>query len=387
MKLPSKMPLAEVQIKGLPLRQAYWSVEVETVKGAVPYFVHIRNVYNSVSIVESKKAIYYEIYVTPSQQFTARGLEWGDRKGGVLLKFDKDNILSNETFEIKIPGSIRKDLPWLFEFIKDRLHEQLQKPFELSNTDLQQTPESALTVKARFIDQTALDVNALEAEYEAQFLLFLDNLLAPPGFDARRLNTVVVQEGKLHGVKSKHGAIKSLQRLFSDFMRKRVVGKKDLSDFPSLTDLWTRFQSEKPSDTFSFISTWMMGRFKELSKSGRQNELARLTVDATRFVQEVIVQGGFYDIEGASIAHITDTWLAAWNCKSISTLTAVLMGLWGAHYVSVVGVAQLADGRRFPYFIMENGLDMPPILLWWVIPWHFLTRGTRHNLRMSGLIS
>ena len=337
---------AEVAGQSQLLRQVVWPVQLDTPAGTVSYLVSLRNEFNGVAVVNGTKQIYYELFLTPAKEHARRGVVWDDRRGGVLLKFDDHNSLSNRSLEIQIGKKFREQFPWLFAFVKDRLTERLGKPFIRTDADFRDT----LSREGEYlVDQADHDFTLLEEEYEGQFMSFLDTLLAVDGLDAGRLNGIVAHDGKLNGAPWNYSAVKTLRTMFNHYLQHIWDNDKQIGllRFPALSGLWQKLDAERPKDVFGFISEWMIQRFKELSADpDGEQKLVQLTIDATRFVQMVIVEEYGYLAESGSMADLLSH--RGWNCLSISCLTAVLMGLWGARGVSVVRVKQLADGTTFP---------------------------------------
>ena len=165
---------AEPKKEGRPANQVYWFVEVKTAQGVTPYIVHIRNTLNAGEDGESNKKISYDIFATPLSEYNKRKIKRDDYKGYVLLNFSNGSILSNDTLEVLIQKNRRQAFPWLFGFVKNRLAQQLNKPFDLRNPDLQETPGSALRYKEYFVDETVLDTRFLDLLYEKQFKAYLE---------------------------------------------------------------------------------------------------------------------------------------------------------------------------------------------------------------------
>ena len=356
---PQPMPINNVPAKeGELVNQVYWSVQVKTPQGDRPFIVHIRNSYHQVVPVNSHREADYQIFVTSQKEYQDRGLHWDDLCGHVILKFNEGNILSNPSLEVQVGLRFRQKFPWLFGFVKERLAEQLQKPFDAANADLKPTPQGS---KEYFIDERDLDSTALEDDYNNQFSSFLDNLLAVLGFDGARLNEIVAQESQYHGVKWDYRGVKLFQDVFNRYfwnMKGRTLAQLSL-EFPSLAGLWVKIPDDISSDKFGFISTWIMDRYKELKQKDNHGQLLNFKIDVARFVQTVIVQEYRYIAESRSMAHVLAN--QSWNCWSISCLTTVLMGLWGIPGVSVVEVAQLPDGRRLP---LPGGIGHAANLVW-----------------------
>jgi len=349
MKVPNKpqpMPInSEPGTEGEPVNQVYWTVQVQTPQGDRPFIVHIRNSYNKVVPVNSHREADYQIFVTSQKEYQERGLHWDDLCGHVVLKFNEGNILSNPSLEVQVGLRFRQKFPWLFGFVKERLAEELQKPFDISNTGLSVSPERA---KKYNIDATALDVETLEEDYNVQFSAFLDAILAVAGFDVAKLNAILSQDSKYYKIKWDYRGMKLLQEMFNSYFRGMLDPdfNKLNRDFPSLSGLWLKLKTGETSDLFGDISAWMINQYKELSAKNMKEELFWLKSDATRLIQTIIVKEYVYIPESTSIAKLVSN--RSWNCWSISCLTAVLMGLWGIPGVSVVEVTQLADGIRLP---------------------------------------
>jgi len=175
---------------------------------------------------------------------------------------------------------------------------------------------------------------------------------AASGIDVNRLNAILAENGKVNEIRWNNEGERLFQDLFSRHMRDRHshIVRGALGSFSSLTGLWSGLQGVRPEDAFSYISQWVMARIRELSVPGREAELFELTVDVTRFVHWVLIaelrSTLTYRKDRPSMVSLLNN--DGWNCRAISDLTAVLMGLWGSRSVSFVEVVENPDGKQYP---------------------------------------